>query len=137
MMQRIVLDTNGLLICLASSSPYHNVWTSFLQGYYVLCVTNEIILEYEEILTRKTNREVASNVVQAILNRCNVLQIDAHIKYRMIEADPDDNKFVDCAITANARYIVTEDCHYDVLKGIDYPRLEIVRLAEFSEILKV
>lgn len=34
----------------------------------------------------------------------------------MIESDPDDNKFVDCAINAKAKYIVTQDRHYNVVR---------------------
>lgn len=39
-----------------------------------------------------------------------------YFDFNLIQADPDDNKFVDCAITAGARYVVTEDHHYDVIK---------------------
>ena len=56
----------------------------------------------------------------------------------MIQKDPDDNKFVDCAITAGARYIVTEDHHYDVIKWKDFPGLDVVGLDEFlKHLLKI
>ena len=41
MMRRIVIDTNCLLAVLPSKSPYHNVWTDFLEGRIELCVSNE------------------------------------------------------------------------------------------------
>ena len=47
------------------------------------------------------------------------------LDFNLIQKDPDDNKFVDCAITAGARYIVTEDHHYDVLKWKDFPGLDM------------
>ena len=134
-MQRIVLDTNCLLISLASNSPFHNVWMGCLSEQYTLCITNDIILEYEEILTQRINAEIAKNIIQAILNRKNVLKIDTRMKYQLITADPDDNKFVDCAIAANAKYIVTEDHHYDVLKQIGFPHIEVIRLAAFSAMI--
>ena len=65
--QRIVLDTNCLLMSIPSKSPYHNVFMSFLRGDYILCITNEILLEYEEIISNKTNSKVAANIVNAIL----------------------------------------------------------------------
>ena len=49
----------------------------------------------------------------------------------LITVDPDDNKFVDCAISANAHYIVTNDHHYDVLKDIDFPKVNIVNIQQF------
>ena len=45
-MEYIVLDTNCLILSLPEKSPYHQVWRSFLQGDYTLCVSNEIMDEY-------------------------------------------------------------------------------------------
>ena len=47
-----------------------------------------------------------------------------------------DNKFVDCAITASARYIVSNDKHYNVLKQIPYPTIDVVSIAEFLKLIK-
>ena len=49
----IVLDTNCLLMSLSRRSAYYPVWRDFVDGKYTLCVTNEILAEYEEILTQK------------------------------------------------------------------------------------
>lgn len=54
-------------------------------------------------------------------------------RFQLIESDPDDNKFVDCAIAANADYIVTEDTHFNPLKMISFPHVEIKRLHDFFE----
>ena len=51
--------------------------------------------------------------------------------FNLITADPDDNKFVDCSIQANARYIVTNDHHYDILRQIDFPKVGIIKLMDF------
>ena len=48
----IVLDTNSLIMSIAPRSPYRNVWNAFLRGDYNLCVSNEIIEEYSEVLSR-------------------------------------------------------------------------------------
>ena len=69
--------------------------------------------------------------IETILRANNVLRVDAQFRFGLIEADVDDNKFVDCAIVANADYIVTEDSHF-VLKTIPFPKIEIIRLQDFS-----
>ena len=46
------------------------------------------------------------------------------------------NKFVDCAICANAKLIVTEDHHFDILKHCDFPRIPIMGLDEFKDLLQ-
>lgn len=57
-------------------------------------------------------------------------------KIAQVQADRDDNKFVDCAIAANATFIVSDDKHFRPLQDISYPKLIVVRLMEFVEILK-
>lgn len=46
-----------------------------------------------------------------------------------------NNKFVDCAITANAEYIVTEDYHFNELKNISFPSVAIINLKDFAKTL--
>ena len=41
MKRLVVLDTNCLLQSLPSQSPYHKIWQDFLDGTYILCVSNE------------------------------------------------------------------------------------------------
>ena len=115
-MQRIVLDTNCLLMSIPRKSPYHQILLDFLAGKYLLCVSNEVVLEYEEILTRKVGLLVANNIINAILASSNTIFINPQKRYQLIKSDPDDNKFVDCAISANAKYIVSQDHHYDVIR---------------------
>ena len=51
----------------------------------------------------------------------------------LITADPDDNKFVDCAFAAGADYLVSEDSHFNVLNKISFPQLNLVTLDEFMQ----
>jgi putative PIN family toxin of toxin-antitoxin system len=92
--------------------------------------------EYEEILARKTSPTFAEMIVHLILNSENVVFVNPHYKFGLIAADPDDNKFVDCAIIANADYIVSQDAHFDILKTINFPKVSVVRIEEFVEKLK-
>ncbi len=128
----IVLDTNSLIMSIAPKSPYRNVWDAFLRGDYSLCVSNEIIEEYSEVLARNISPRVAEAIVYAILTRKNVIRINPHFCFGLIEADKDDNKFVDCAIAANAKCIVTEDNHFNVLRSIPFPKVEVVGIDEFK-----
>ncbi|MBQ3839716.1 MAG: putative toxin-antitoxin system toxin component, PIN family [Fibrobacter sp.] len=132
---RIVLDTNCLLASLSRRGAYFNVWRGLQTGKYTLCVSNEILEEYEEIIAQKTNSVIASNVVQTLLNAPSVELIDAFFRFDLIKNDPDDNKFVDCAIAGNATYVVSNDSHFDVLKEIDFPKLILKSLQDFSAML--
>lgn len=134
-MDRIVLDTNSLLMCISPRSKYRIVWNAFLNGSYTLCITNDIIEEYYEVMARNLNQNVAEAITQVIINRSNVIRLDPHIHFHLITADEDDNKFVDCAIVANAKCIVTEDHHFDILQNIKFPHVHIMGIEEFSRTL--
>lgn len=131
----IVLDTNCLLMSLSPRSPYRGVWQAFLCGKYTLCVSNEIIEEYAEVMARNISRNVSEAIIYAILTRSNVLRVDPHFSFGLISIDVDDNKFVDCAIVSNARCIVTEDKHFNVLKTIPFPRIDVMGIDSFMNLL--
>ena len=136
MLNKVVLDTNCLVMALSRHSEYYPVWQGIRTGKYVLCVSNDIISEYQEIIAQKTSEVVANNVVRTLLESPFVELIDPYYHLELIAADPDDNKFVDCAFAANATYIVSNDKHFDVLKKIKYPPLHVIKLIEFLQILK-
>lgn len=50
----------------------------------------------------------------------NILFSEPQYRFGVIVADADDNKFSDCAIAAQADYIITSDHHFDVLVGSGY-----------------
>ena len=136
-MRYVVLDTNCLIQILPTRSHYHQIWTDFLSGKFWLCVSNEILSEYEEILGRLASPMVAHNVVEAIARHPRTLFRESYYRFHLLsDIDKDDDKFVDCAITAGADYIVTEDNHFNHLKQIPFPRLNVLTLDEFYETLK-
>ena len=135
-MKRVVLDTNCLLASLSSRSENFRVWRALHEGAYTLCVSNEILAEYEEIIAQKTNKTVAENVINALVDSDYVEFVDPQFHLSLIEADPDDNKFVDCAFAANATFIVSNDKHFDVLKDIAFPKISVLKLQSFLSMLK-
>lgn len=135
-MSRIVLDTNCLLMSLPKASPFRCVWDAFLNGEITLCVSNDIIEEYLEILSEKINYPIADNVVSTILNRKNVMFFAPSFKMHLIKADEDDNKFVDCAFAAGASCIVSNDSHFKVLNTITFPKIVVLRLEVYAKMLQ-
>ena len=130
------MDTNCLLASLSSKSENFRVWKDFQKGKYTLCVSNEILEEYQEIIAQKTTPSIAQNVVRAIVENENVEFIDPHFHVYAIFADPDDNKFVDCAFAANAAFIVSEDSHFEALKTLAFPKIMVLKLKAFLKFLE-
>ena len=132
---KIVLDTNCLLRAVPSKSDYHCILTSLRQGRYTLCYSNEIFMEYEELLTRFYGSRLACNILNFFFYSQNALMVTPFYKWNLIYVDIDDNKFVDCALNAGADYIVTNDKHFNVLKSIDFPAIKVIKIENFKNIL--
>ena len=137
MSRQVVIDTNCLVQMISAHSPYRPAWQAFREGLYILCVSNDILNEYNEILERVANAVVAHNIVNAIVRSPYTRMLDPHFRFGLIEQDPDDNKFVDCAIIAGADYIVSEDAHFRVLAEIPFPNVNVIRMDEFLQDLNL
>ena len=135
-MKRVVLDTNCLLASISSRSEFFIVWRGLHEGRYTLCVSNDILAEYEEIIAQKATPTVAKHVVDALVDSEFVEFVDPQFRLGLIRKDPDDNKFVDCAFAANAAFIVSNDHHFDLLESIDFPKILVLRLQQFAALLK-
>jgi len=134
---KFVVDTNCLLRILPQNSQYRCIWNAFLRGEFVLCYTTEMLQEYEEVLSRFYSSVFAKFVIDAILNASYAEQITIYYRWLLITADFDDNKFVDCAVSANADYIVTNDKHFNILKDIDFPPVRVIDIIAFKSVLKL
>lgn len=133
---RIVLDTNILLISLSKKSKYRPIFDSLLEGNFELAISNEILSEYTEIIQRKTNVIIAKNVIELLLSLNNIVKTEVYFRWNLITADFDDNKFVDCAISSNAKLLVSNDKHFKELKNIDFPRIEVSNAEDFLKQIK-
>ena len=134
-MRRIVIDTNCLVAILPSNSPYHKVWTDFLEQQLEICVSNEILMEYEEIISEKTSPAFAEAIIKTLINKPNFIRVYPTWRFGYIVTDPDDNKFVDCAICGRAELLVSNDKHFNVLKDIGFPHVRVLRIQDFVRIL--
>lgn len=87
-------------------------------------------------MTFRYQVDVADQLLETLLLKKSVKQIKPRYNWNLIAADPDDNKFVDCAIAGNADLIITHDTDFDVLKQIPFPKVNVVTVEEFERIFK-
>lgn len=134
---KVVLDTNVLLVSLSSKSKYHWIYDKLVADEYDLFITNEILMEYEEIISLKYNSSVARDVIKSLLILPTVYKTSIYYNWNLIVEDTDDNKFVDCAINSNSHLLVTNDKHFQVLKNIDFPKIEVTSINDFASQLGI
>lgn len=132
---RVVLDTNGLLVSIARKSRYRPIFDAFLKRRFTLIVSTEILAEYAEIIERRANSVVATNVLELLVSKSNAEKKEIYFRWKLIASDPDDDKFVDAAVAGGADFIVTNDGHFDELKAISFPFVPVLNLEDFLTLL--
>lgn len=132
---KIVLDTNILWVSISRYSKTHWVIDELIKGKYTLCITTDILNEYAEIISQKLGSDTAKGMLELFDNLHNVAYITNFYRWGLIDQDFDDNKFVDCAIASNAHYLATNDKHFNILKGIEFPKVQVINVLEFRQVL--
>ena len=122
-----------LLVSISSKSKLHWIFKSLLEGKFTLCVTTDILAEYAEIIELHMGILASENALGVLENLPNVEFITNYYKFNLLK-DEDDNKFVDCCISANADFIVTHDSDFNLLKNIDFPKVVVIDTMTFKKI---
>jgi putative PIN family toxin of toxin-antitoxin system len=124
-MKRVVIDTNVLLVSISEKSKLHWIFKSLTEKAFELCVSTDNLAEYAEIIQLHMGAETSNNVLSTLENLSNVVRVDYYYRFQLLD-DPDDNKFVDCCVAANADYIVTHDFDFNKLSGIAFPVIKVI-----------
>ena len=132
----IVLDTNILLVSIFETSPYYWVLDFLDKGKYNLLISNEILTEYDEIISKKLNPSISHKTISYLLSLNNVFLTTVYYHWNLLRTDKSDNKFVDCAVANNADFIITHDNHFNLLKEIHFPKVQILDIIDFQNLFK-
>lgn len=120
----LALDSNVFLQIFGRKQPFHPLLRALLDGRITLALSTAILLEYEEVTVQLAGpqhwQDIARLLELPAELQGNLRPVEPQFWFGVVTADPDDNKFCDCAIAAEADYVVTEDCHFDVLKSAGY-----------------
>ncbi len=132
---KIVIDTNIFWVAISRHSKTHWVLTELIKETYILCLTTDILDEYEEIISQKMGSQTAKNIMELLDNLPNVEYITKYFLWDLIEEDHDDNKFVDCAVACNAAYLATNDKHFNILKSVEFPKVNVIKSDDFKLVI--
>jgi uncharacterized protein len=135
---KAVIDTNGFLSAIPQRGRNKWLYHALMDERFAWVVSNEIISEYSEIISEKFSENTANFVLSSLLSAINHERFEPSYKWQLVEKDPDDNKFVDCAIGVNADYLVSDDKHIRNLLKISnlFPPVPIVTFRQFKNILQ-
>ncbi len=113
-MMKVLIDTN--IFASSFFNPNGNpkrVIDLWKNRKITLCITEEILEEYVEVLARLgfSNEPELEELLRLFKKKNNIIYIASTPKFNLIKDDPSDNKFIECAVTAQAKYIISGDKH--------------------------
>jgi len=130
-MKRVILDTNVFVSAVLGGAirPVLEYWQT---GSYTLIVTNEILQEYLTVL-RRPKFGLPSTVIESIV--AYVFRKSEFVtpieQFKVVDQDPDDNKFLDAAFVGEVDYLVSGDKHLLEIK--EFRQIPIISLREFLD----
>jgi len=120
----VCLDTNVFLQIFGRKQPFYPILRALLDGRLTLALSTAILLEYEEVTVQLSGPLRWQDMVRLLELLAqlhgNIRLVEPQFRFGVVTADPDDNKFCDCAIAAETDYVITEDHHFDALKSAGY-----------------
>ena len=134
-MMRIVVDTNVLVSGILFGGRPADLIRLVLMRAVSAVATQAIIDEYQstmDYLMRKYNGRGLSFPLKSICSAMEIIPAQSQVH---VCRDPDDDKFVSCAIDGQCYYIVSGD--KDLLTLKEYSDVKIVTVSVFFELLKM
>lgn len=132
---KVVIDCNVFIACLSGKSFCHEIIKALYQGKFTLVLSTEIYLEYKEKLQEKYSVHTTNAFLEALEISPFVKSYLNYYSWNLIGNDPDDNKYVDTYVTASADYLVTEDRHFNQLKNINFPKINVIGVDDFLNLI--
>ena len=132
-MLRLVIDTNVLISSFFGGNPKKiiDLWRN---GKAVLCITEEILEEYLRVMARlPISKESKDRLVAILQEKRNLELVNPSQHFSVVREDPEDNKFIDCAVEAQADYIISGDAHLLNVKA--YRGITIYSPKDFGRLL--
>jgi putative PIN family toxin of toxin-antitoxin system len=129
-MIRVVVDTNVFISSFFGGNPRKiiDLWKS---GEITLCLSKPIIDEYIEVLRRLKlqNEKEIEELLNLFAHGYHVVFTATTPDLYIVEEDPDDNMFIECAVALKAKFIISGDIALQAIR--DYMKIKSVSPSEF------
>jgi putative PIN family toxin of toxin-antitoxin system len=133
--QKVVIDTNIFISAFGWGRKPYKIMELLEKGRFRNCLSEEILAELIKSLAYpklQFSSTVQINIIEFILAYSDIYEVKERLN---ITYDPDDNKFIECALSAKAKVIITGD--KSLLSLQEVMGIRIIRPEDFLQILKV
>ncbi len=131
----VVLDTNTVVSALLFSGTTSRLVPLWQSGRIRPLVSRDVLEEYLRVLAypkfRLTDDEIEALIAEELLPHATTVIVKRRLK--VVERDPDDDKFIECAVAGKAKYVVSGDL--DLRSVGRYGSIKILSPSELLEIM--
>ena len=132
-MIRVVLDTNTLISALLFSGTASRLAPLWQSRRITVLVSKEILQEYLRVLAypkfQLGDHEIRALVEEELLPFAETIRVRRRLA--VVRRDPEDDKFLECAVAGRAEYLVTGD--RDLREFGSYRGITILTVGGFLE----
>jgi putative PIN family toxin of toxin-antitoxin system len=127
---RVVVDTNVFISSFFGGNPRKviDLWKS---GEITLCLSKPIVDEYIDVLRRLElqDEKELEELLGLFAHGLHLVYTAKTPQLQVVEEDPDDDKFIECAVALKAKFVITGDRAFKKIQ--DYMNIKIVSPREF------
>ncbi len=131
---RVVLDTNIYVSSAFWEGKPYRIVQRALNDEFSVFVSEDIIKELKRVLARDFGLadEAITENIDAILTFAKKIEINQNVS--VVKDDPDDDRIIECALSAKAQYVITQDNH--LLKLKEFRGIKLLSPTEFLDFLE-
>ena len=139
-MLKVVIDTNQFVSSVINKrGPSAELLDAWRNHHFVLILSTSILDELKRVLLYPhifKKYKLTQSEIDFLVNLLehDAIMVSGSLEVNIVKDDPDDNKFLACALEAEADYIVSGDSHLLSLKS--YKDISILSVNEFLQVLK-
>ncbi len=107
---RVVIDTNIFVSSFFGGNP-RKIIDLWRKGNISLCLSKDILEEYVDVLqgVGLKEEEEIEELLSLFSKGINIIFTTRTPMIRVVKDDPDDDKFIECAVALKAEVIITGD----------------------------
>ena len=132
---KVVIDTNVVISGVFFNGTPRKVLKMWFENRFSVACCEEILEEYEKtlikLMAKYSHPSRIDEIISILVKNMEMIENVYHGRY---SRDPKDDKFINCALSASAEYIISGDEDLLVLKKVG--KINILPPSKFAEIIK-
>jgi putative PIN family toxin of toxin-antitoxin system len=131
---KVVIDTNVFVSSFFGGNP-RRIIDFWKKGKIILCLSKDILDEYIDVIQRVGLKDEIEELLSLFAKGLNILFTTKTPDIRAVKDDPEDDKFIECAVALKAETIITGDKALRAIK--EYMGIEILTPQQFLKAYKI